>query len=886
VSDRLNIAELANHSEAQRQAQLDREKSSRQAASGKRASAILRGDLGPVLKRWVSGSVLPVSTRLRCLVGALQGGDLKGAATLAASPVFGLPALAHSRDIEAVYAWALKGDHAEDLVLAVLGTAISLCATAKDPSSGVPLTRVLMVSGQAARETALGQFLTQVQGAKTMMRVRGKGTPAWAQGKKLDAIAALMTGQVRSALEASSEEIPVGGKAVVKIITQAGDERRIELRKPEAADWALLDVARHVKGERDGNLETWVSFAMLVLCCAQAEAGWFDLVKIRRARSKKHRRAAHGLILCDAAWGALRGDLDRWLSLGFISEPMVTEPTEGDYLSVKHRPVAGGRGPMGMKTDAKGTAAWHVASEVMAKTAWSVAEQTLEAIKDGPLKELAAVAEPDEARRELILGGFSRVAAKPFYMPLFLDFRGRVYTRPNLVTYQGRDLQKSLCVFPEGPAAERTGPALQAIALHISALFGGPDKLDKASIREREDWWFRVVAGQKVNLNVIAQADEPLQLYTAWSLLHAGQWDRIPCQIDGTCNGLQHLSALFRDETAAPFVNLVGGMDRPADIYAEVAARVSDRLRALGDDPGNAWARRLLAAVKLDRKLCKKPVMVLPYGGTRSTIEEAVLEAILEQEPDPRYWTDGDPRHEPGSPPLYVDWVRGGYDAFRKRDLRDHPLLHLDAKRLGGVVWEAIVEILPKAMAAMQAFRDIAKAVGSRSLEWSTGFECDGRPPLWVVQAKARSDKTGLKFKGLHLPNSVRGLRIRPGRDEVDPGAHTSGIVANFIHSQDAAHLARTMDWIDSGYPSFGAIHDCYITRPSLMGNLGDAARKAFKAHYEADPLAQPVRLRRSGDLVDEFPSWYALAQHFGVSFPERGSWEPSEVVSSQWFFS
>lgn len=879
--------------------QLAREKAQRQAASGKRASSILRGDMGPVLRRWVSGAIVPVAGRLRALCTAQAAGDYDGAAALTASPVFGLPQLGESRDLLAVTQWALKADHAEDLVLAVLGTAISLTATSKD-GQGVPLTRLLTACAGVARETALGQFLTQIQGAKAMLRVRRSGKAAWAQGKKLDSVAALMSGQVRSALDAVPlEEIPIRGKEVVSILTPAGETRRVDLRRPEPGDWKLLEVARRVKGEQDAHLATWCAFAMLVLCCAQAHSGWFDLVKMPRrhsaARTRRHRRAAHGVVLSPAAWDAIKGDLDRWLSLGFIYEPMIVPPERGDYLSVKHREVAGGRGPRGMKTNANGTAAWAIATEVMAGTAWSVPERTLEALRDAPaVRDLAARAEPDEARRDLILAGYRKLAKDTFYLPLFMDFRGRVYGRSTLVTYQGRDLQKALICFPPSHNPHIwSEQEWHAVALHVSALYGGPEKLDKATLAERSDWLVRVLKGNQAPMEMLLlQADEPLQLYTALMLIQAGEWDRIACQIDGTCNGLQHLSALFRDETAAPWVNLCGaGLDEPPrDIYAEVAKRVEAVLAASGE----AWARRVRSAVRIDRKLCKKPVMVLPYGGTRTTIEDAVLEAILEQGPDSDVWCWGYiPDADKGRAWRWPDWTDGNYAAFSDRELKDHPLLHLDAKRLGGLVWDAIVEILPKPMAAMQAFRDIAKAVGERSLEWSTGFQSGDQPALWIVQAKARADATGLKFKGFHLPGSVRGLRIRAGRDEVDAHSHTTGIVANFIHSQDAAHLARTMAGfraVSPGPPAFGAIHDCYITRPSLMGALGEATRAAFEAQYMQDPLGQPVRLRHpaspSSVPSEEFPSWYALAEAVGVTFPERGSWDPSEVRRSAWFFS
>lgn len=896
--------------------QLLREKAQRDSATGKRAKSVLRGDLGPVLRRWVSGSILPVAERLHQAAEAIIAGDTAGASGVLSSSLFGLATVTRSRDLETLLRWTLKDPSiANDMVLTVMGSTITTLASASKP---VPLTRLLGTSASLARECAMGQFLTQVQGAKTMLKVRGSDGRAWAQRKQMDAVGAILAGQVRSALESRTpEELPLHGRSVVSILTPEGERRRIDLWPPEPDDWKLLELARRTKGEKDSHPTTWCSFAMLILCCAQAEAGWFDLTEMAPVEAKRrhgqHRRKAKGMVLSEGAYGAIKGDLDRWLGLGFIAEPMVVAPECGDYLSVKHREVAGGRGPMGTKTDAKGTAAWQVASDVMAGTPWCVAQGTLKAIRESEfVQSLVAKAEPDDVKREMLLASYRRVAAEPaLYMPLFMDFRGRVYTRPHAVAYQGGDLQKGLLQFTAGNVDWRDASGMdRRIATHAANLYG--HGLDKAPVNERVDWFRRTVrpvakfgmtSGPGLG-TLLWEADEPIQMLTLLNLVGTSAADAIPCQIDGTCNGLQHLSALFRDETAAPWVNLVEASDEeaPKDIYGEVARRTMDALGRDVQETGEGWSARVLRAVKIDRKLCKKAVMVLPYGGTRGTIEEAIQAGMLAQNLDSDPWANC-------LTTFLGAWVRdegaveAGYLAFANRELKDHPLLHKDAQRLAGIVWDVIVELLPKPMAAMQTFRDIAKHVGDRALEWSTGrvgtgiygrspadFEgvhtdCHSAKDLWVVQAKAKSERSTLQFKGLQLPGSVRGLSIRPGKDEVDAHAHVSGIVANFIHSQDASHLARTMARFDRR--SFGAIHDCFITRPSLMGRLGVSTREAFESQYEADPLAQPVVVRRiEGNEADAYPSWYALAEACGVSFPDKGEWRPKEVTRSAWFFS
>jgi DNA-directed RNA polymerase len=91
--------------------------------------------------------------------------------------------------------------------------------------------------------------------------------------------------------------------------------------------------------------------------------------------------------------------------------------------------------------------------------------------------------------------------------------------------------------------------------------------------------------------------------------------------MDGTCNGYQHLSAMGRDPIGGRATNLVPGM-KPADIYQEVADRVSWRLAKDAGDPGcreararqgeasrddEYWARQLLR--KIDRHVAKHATM-------------------------------------------------------------------------------------------------------------------------------------------------------------------------------------------------------------------------------------------------------------------------------------
>lgn len=909
--------------------QRERERLQRDAALGRRAKSISEGRYGPVLKRWISATVSPVAERLRQVAKAQLDGDHSKAAELLSSPTFGLASTINpdigpdGGAMGSVLRWCAKGrsagrgsTFADDLVLTCLSSVLMSTVDLASSRNGdrekartirTGVSALCNHAGGEMRECAVGQFISCFQGAAGIRELKIKGAGSgWQKAKRVTNLANLLMSQVRPQLEAAARgEISLeehGARRVVMVqYSPTTQKRRIEITPPDAYDWKLLSIARRVGSGRDSNAEVWSSFALMILACAQAEAGWFDIVEAKDRRPRKGGFKIKRLVLSEQAHRHVSADLVHWLQAGFINEPMIVPPVEGGYLTVKHRAVSSKPGPGGLKTKAEDTFAWKTASEVIAGTAWSVPPLTLEFLRARP--DVVERSEPDPLRRDAILGAYRRLAAEPnLYLPIFMDFRGRVYTRPSFVTYQGGDLQKGLLCFPENyndPIPEpphggysvhrpRAGDTRIACVMHLAALGGK----DKAPLEEREEW-IRSLGDVMGDVNrrrwdgkylgaLLEAAEDPIQLITALTLESSGQWDRMAIQLDGTCNGLQHLSAMFRDEVAAPQVNLTESTlsGRPADLYAAVGSRVWLKLTAINEP----WAQRVVRCMSIDRKLMKRPVMVLPYGGTLVTIEEQVQAGALEQKPDPTVWRkclipyhSGDVRDE--------EAVAQGYLAFADRPLEDHPLFHADMKKLGKLVWDCISESIPRAMAAMDSFREIARKTDGMALQWKTSWQEDA---LWVTQAYDKSIIAQSRVKGFHLPEVARSMSMTKQTGEVAIGKGVSGVVANFIHSNDAAHLCSTARrfQVDGGR-SLGTIHDCLLTRPSEAGLAGRAVRHAFATRYMADPLSLPVQLLDPKSKTGPFyQSWYQLAAELGVNFPEKGTWDPNEVTKSAWFFS
>ena len=858
-----------------REAQLQREEALRQVALGRRIKMAEEGHLTPVLRRWINADIVPIAGHIRRVAALYISGDMEGVALALGNPTTALSQ--RERPLRPLMEWCLRGKspgraelsettYAEDLALAFMGSLIPRLA--KD---GATLSASLSLAADTLRDTVQGQFITSVQGAEAMQRIRQTQSNKWSQKRSLQRIAMQMRAQVKPQMLAEQRgEVELamrGSRKVLTVTDYKGRIRRIEmLRTPDVTDWEIMSLCWHDTERRSAthpHRGIWLSFASMLLSLSQQSGGWFEVVdRFKGSTGRKHRTKF--LQLSEDAHKTIARDVERWVGAGFVSEPMLVPPEDGDFLTVKHRKVTGQRPPKGLITDPKGTLSWQAACAV-ARTPWRVNEHS-------PAFRLDV---EDDAFLALKLAAHRRLAGKDFYLPVNMDFRGRIYYRTPWVTPQSNDLGKSLLRFPPRERFDVDHAQLYdttPLAMHFTGLTGN----DKAGKAERVVEFRNLVT---LPILDISAAASPLTLQAHLRLYQEGRHDEIPIQLDGTCNGLQHLSALMRDEVGAAQVNLTKGGDRPSDIYGSVAREVLARM-ALLDPEVETWMGRFArAGVAINRSLCKQPVMVLPYGGTSEAIRAAVKVSVLEQ-------IGALPGERCDSP-----WhsVKGaGYSAFENRALEDHPLFNEDVRLLARLIHQCITPAIPKAMAAMGTLQQIGSWVGTRALAWQAGPR---EAPMWVVQAKSKASRKQVTMKGYHLPDVIRRLTLMTQTNEVDPRAHRTGIVANFIHSLDAEHLARTvLLFRASGGTCVGTIHDCVMCRPSEVALMHSCLRATFAEMYTEDPLERPVRVIETEGVdegrVHEYTSWHEVARAAGVSFPEHGAWSPVEVTDSEWFFS
>ncbi|MCU0757173.1 MAG: hypothetical protein MUE46_19010 [Xanthomonadales bacterium] len=188
----------------------------------------------------------------------------------------------------------------------------------------------------------------------------------------------------------------------------------------------------------------------------------------------------------------------------------------------------------------------------------------------------------------------------PFHLAVRIDYRGRVVYDTPFFSPQGGDLPRSLLEFADGQPVQ-SDPGRRALKRHGANLVPGRTVLadlgivgrPRVTLQDREDWvdrqeariravaanpfaepWWSTVASGKKRWQFLAFCRAYARV-----LEHPEQPCHLPVQIDGTCNGLQHIAALLGCPDLARAVNLCPAEDKlPQDIYAETAAAAAQLL--------------------------------------------------------------------------------------------------------------------------------------------------------------------------------------------------------------------------------------------------------------------------------------------------------------------
>lgn len=367
-----------------------------------------------------------------------------------------------------------------------------------------------------------------------------------------------------------------------------------------------------------------------------------------------------------------------------------------------------------------------------------------------------------------------------FWIPWSFDFRGRVYPIPTSLSPQGTDFDKSLIVFEEGGKVNEWWLAFQ-----VATTYG----LDKASMEERIDWVNKnhdlltdLATNPEGTIAFWSKVSEPwcfiaavLEYYQC-VIIKTKKTSNLPVSVDATCSGLQHLSALALDRTAAEMVN-VAPTDKPSDGYRIVAEKAKEIL------PEHLHKH-------ITRKVTKRTVMTTPYGVTENSARDYIRQELKGIE------------LEKGELQMIVKAIY----RYGVREVFNGPCRSM--------------EFIQKV--AMERIKD-----GATFIEWVT-------PSGFTVHQEYRrneAERVNTKLLGQRIRSEL--LKEWDER-QIDLKKAKTAASPNLIHSLDAALLHMVFaEWMRP----FTVIHDCILGRSCDMDDLGIAIRDKFIEIYSQPVL-------------------------------------------------
>ncbi|MDB5317097.1 MAG: DNA-dependent polymerase domain protein [Rhodospirillales bacterium] len=477
----------------------------------------------------------------------------------------------------------------------------------------------------------------------------------------------------------------------------------------------------------------------------------------------------------------------------------------------------------------------------MEDEAWAAADEAVKKKHLGAISRVHAENAGLTGRRNAFVDALDTATQledrSAFYFVWTHDFRLRRYpVSCGGLSPQGSDLGKSLMHFANGKALGPLG--FYWLCVRAANAWGH----DKLPLDERYGWALD-------NLSMIVEVAElPVRHRESWESAEA-PWEalataheiylalrgddrttfisHLPIPMDGTCNGLQHLSAMGLDPVGALATNLCAGVARH-DVYLTVAEHAARRVET---DAAKGLPAAMLWLGHVNRDAVKRAVLATPYGVTREGIRRQLVE-------------DGRVPHS--------DLVSQNVASAYFRDVI------VDA--LAGTVVSANVIM---AWLQSSAFR-LAEA---------------GLPMIWKTP-------TGSTVQQAYKERSVRRVETLSGKIVLHEEAEGGGLDAKkqalgsapqIVHSFDASHLAATVNTLGRrGITDFAMVHDSFATHAADTTTMNAVLRRTFVDLYTPDRLVE---------LAEGF---HRYAPHVVIpSPPSRGTFDlQANVPGSQFFFS
>jgi DNA-directed RNA polymerase len=472
-----------------------------------------------------------------------------------------------------------------------------------------------------------------------------------------------------------------------------------------------------------------------------------------------------------------------------------------------------------------------------------------------------------------------------FYIPWFFDKRLRAYPLVSKLSPQGTDYQKALLLFADGSEVtlENWYEVEKVMMIAIATTWG--NKVDKMSFVDRVSFAREHV---RDNIETIlsdplseeskaiwTKAEEPFQhlaLLKEYKEVFLDQTEtvcRVPIGYDATCSGLQLLGAFIKDEVTCTLVNVLprpnGENDPPQDAYGAVAASAREIL----SDPSRWRAIKGMEELeehgipidKIDRKVAKKVVMLIPYGGSYDTLRGHVKDGTEDWGIDYKQvnWLTkalilGMQEAVPGFSALNA-WFKAAAKAAMDQG-KEHLFWHTAASL--GLNDHDLYYRKPSVRVAQTYLDPLTKQVKTHIV---------GKPKCRTEpKVKKYDDKVSEQKIYLSNEDRIDHPCVITGYGEVLKRKNETALAANWTHSQDAAVLQLAFQDFDM---PFTTVHDCVYAPATAIEAAVRNIRRAFVEVTSWDAIGDFIR-----------------TNELDIAPPEMGTADITQALYSDYLFS
>ena len=401
--------------------------------------------------------------------------------------------------------------------------------------------------------------------------------------------------------------------------------------------------------------------------------------------------------------------------------------------------------------------------------------------------------------------------AHVFFLPVFSDFRGRLYTLSNYLTYQGNDLARSLLLFDSNEELNDNG--YECLNVYFSNLAGYDKKSwnDRINISDKITNDFKeytLTKNEDKLKELITDLSEPFQFisiglakieYLEKEKLGLKTIINNPILFDASCSGIQHISALTLDQNLARYTNVISYDESPKtqlpeDFYTFALNIIKEKLAISNNE--------LLRNISLNRQIIKRSVMTIPYNISMTGIGEQIEEHFSKTWELKQY--------------VYIvpeNATVNGQKCY---------IYSKDFGELIKIIYEVLTKDIPSLKNLTNYFKEIITILNKLNL-----------PVTWTTPAGVKIRYQQIKFDSVVTKNKIisisKPITISIPTNKTDKSKMIRSFMPNFIHSLDASNVHILLyKLLKNDHIPVYTVHDCFASTANNMSILEHKVKNAF----------------------------------------------------------